>query len=65
MLITNIVEDRDVIFLAIENFGAISLAYGDDVAWVVADQVRHCAYAFSNGKVELSVLSPSVFTLHR
>ena len=65
MLITNIVEDLDVIFLAIENFGAISLAYGDDVAWVVADQVRHCAYAFSNGKVELSVLSPSVFTLHR
>lgn len=65
MLITNIVEDRDAVFLAIENFGAISMAYGKDVAEVIAQQVRHCAYAFSDGEIELSPLSPSVFTLHR
>jgi len=63
MLMTRIIEDREALFLAIENLGPITLAYGDDVARVVADQVRHCAHAFFDGNVELQPLSPSIFTI--
>jgi EAL domain-containing protein (putative c-di-GMP-specific phosphodiesterase class I) len=63
MLISSIVEDRDALFLAVENLGAISLAFGDDVAAAISDQVRHCAHALSGGNIDLHPLSPNVFTL--
>lgn len=63
MLITNIVEDRDAIFFTIENYGAIALAYGAEVANAVASSVSNTFYALSDGRSELCCFSPGVYTL--
>lgn len=65
MLVSRIVEDRQALFLTIDNFGAIAIAFGDDVASIITDQVRHCAYALSKGEFELHPLSPSILTIDR